>query len=45
MNQSQTTAIPKLFIGMDVHKKSRTAHFKTDNQQWNTVPGRNCKIN
>ena len=30
MNQSQTTAIPKLFIGMDVHKKSWTAHFKTD---------------
>lgn len=30
MNQSQTTAIPKLFIGMDVHKKSWTVHFKTD---------------
>jgi len=27
---SQTTATPKLFIGMDVHKKSWTAHFKTD---------------
>ena len=30
MNQTQTTAIPKLFIGMDVHKKSWTIHFKTD---------------
>jgi transposase len=30
MNQTQTTATPKLFIGMDVHKKSWTAHFKTD---------------
>ena len=30
MNQTQTTAIPKLFIGMDVHKKSWTVHFKTD---------------
>ena len=29
--QTQTTAvIPKLFIGMDVHKKSWTVHFKTD---------------
>ena len=27
---SQTTAIPKLFIGMDVHKKSWTVHFRTD---------------
>ena len=30
MNQIQTTAVPKLFIGMDVHKKSWTVHFKTD---------------
>ena len=30
MNQTQTTALPKLFIGMDVHKKSWTIHFKTD---------------
>ena len=30
MNYTQTTAIPKLFIGMDVHKKSWTVHFKTD---------------
>ena len=30
MNQTQTTATPKLFIGMDVHKKSWTVHFKTD---------------
>lgn len=30
MNQTQTTAVPKLFIGMDVHKKSWTVHFKTD---------------
>ncbi len=29
MNQTQTTAVPKLFNGMDVHKKSWTAHFKT----------------
>lgn len=28
--KTQTTAVPKLFIGMDVHKKSRTVHFKTD---------------
>ena len=29
--RTQTTAdIPKLFIGMDVHKKSWTVHFKTD---------------
>ncbi len=29
--KTQTTAvIPKLFIGMDVHKKSWTVHFKTD---------------
>ena len=30
MNYTQTTAVPKLFIGMDVHKKSWTVHFKTD---------------
>jgi transposase len=30
MNYTQTIAIPKLFIGMDVHKKSWTVHFKTD---------------
>ena len=30
MKSSQTTATPKLFIGMDVHKKSWTVHFKTD---------------
>ena len=30
MNQIQTTAVPKLYIGMDVHKKSWTVHFKTD---------------
>lgn len=30
MKQTQTTAVPKLFIGMDVHKKSWTVHFKTD---------------
>ena len=28
--KTQTTAVPKLFIGMDVHKKSWTVHFKTD---------------
>ncbi len=27
---TQTTAVPKVFIGMDVHKKSWTVHFKTD---------------
>jgi hypothetical protein len=27
---SQTSATPNLFIDMDVYKKSRTAHFKTD---------------
>ena len=30
MKSTQTTATPKLFIGMDVHKKSWTVHFKTD---------------
>ncbi len=30
MISTQTTASPKLFIGMDVHKKSWTVHFKTD---------------
>ena len=39
MNQSQTTATPKLFIGMDVHKKSWTAHFKTDLFHNKTVTG------
>lgn len=34
---SQTTAIPKLFIGMDVHKKSWTVHFKTDLFDYKTV--------
>jgi transposase len=34
---SQTTAIPKLFIGMDVHKKSWTSHFKTDLFDYKTV--------
>lgn len=26
----QITAMPKLFIGLDIHKKSWTVHFKTD---------------
>jgi transposase len=30
MISTQTTAVPKLFIGMDVHKKSWTVHIKTD---------------
>jgi len=30
MNQTQTTATAKLFIGLDVHKKSWTVHFKTE---------------
>jgi len=30
MISTQTTATPKLFIGMDLHKKSWTVHFKTD---------------
>jgi transposase len=30
MMQSQITAIPKLFIGMDIHKKSWTVHLRTD---------------
>ena len=34
---SQTTATPKLFIGMDVHKKSWTVHFKTDLFDFKTV--------
>lgn len=28
--QSQITAIPKLFIGMDIHKKSWSVHIRTD---------------
>lgn len=34
---TQTTATPKLFIGMDVHKKSWTSHFKTDLFDFKTV--------
>ncbi len=34
---SQTTAVPKLFIGKDVHKKSWTCHFKTDLFDYKTV--------
>jgi transposase len=30
MNQTQITATPKLFIGLDIHKKSWTVHFRTD---------------
>jgi hypothetical protein len=30
MMQSQTTATPKLFIGMDIHKKSWSVHLRTD---------------
>ena len=37
MKSSQTTATPKLFIGMDVHKKSWTSHFKTDLFGYKTV--------
>ncbi|MDP1809774.1 MAG: transposase [Sediminibacterium sp.] len=33
----QTAAQPKLFIGMDVHKKSWTVHFKTDLFDYKTV--------
>ena len=34
---AQTTALPKVFIGMDVHKKSWTCHFKTDLFDYKTV--------
>jgi hypothetical protein len=27
---TQITATPKLFIGMDIHKKSWSLHFRTD---------------
>ena len=37
MISSQITATPKLFIGMDVHKKSWTCHFKTDLFDYKTV--------
>lgn len=37
MISSQTTAIPKLFIGVDVHKKSWTLHFKIDLFDYKTV--------
>ncbi len=30
MLQSPTTATPKLYIGMDIHKKSWSVHFRTD---------------
>jgi transposase len=30
MMQSQIIAAPKLFIGMDIHKKSWSVHFRTD---------------
>ncbi len=28
--QSQTITVPKLFIGMDIHKKSWSVHLRTD---------------
>jgi transposase len=28
--ETQLTALPKLFIGMDIHKKSWSVHFRTD---------------
>jgi len=37
MISSQTTAVPKVFIGMDVHKKSWTVHFKTGLFDFKTV--------
>ncbi len=37
MIPSQITATPKLFIGMDVHKKSWTVHIKTDLFDYKTV--------
>jgi transposase len=37
MIPTQTTAVPKLFIGMDVHKKSWTVHIKTDLFDYKTV--------
>ena len=37
MNTQTTASIPKLFIGMDVHKKSWTCHFKTDLFDYKTV--------
>jgi transposase len=30
MMQSQTITVPKLFIGMDIHKKSWSVHLRTD---------------
>ena len=37
MNTQTTAAVPKLFIGMDVHKKSWTCHIKTDLFDFKTV--------
>lgn len=37
MIPSQITATPKLFIGMDVHKKSWTVHIKTDLFDYKTL--------
>ena len=37
MISSQITATPKLFIGMDVHKKSWRCHFKPDLFDYKTV--------
>lgn len=30
MNTQTTAPLPKLFIGMDIHKKSWSVHFRTD---------------
>ena len=37
MAPSQITATQKVFIGMDVHKKSWTVHFKTDLFDYRTI--------
>lgn len=37
MNTQTTASVPKLFIGMDVHKKSWTCHFKTDLFDFKTI--------
>lgn len=37
MNTQITASVPKLFIGMDVHKNSWTCHFKTDLFDYKTV--------
>jgi len=37
MKTQSTASIPKLYIGMDVHKKSWTFHYRTDLFEGKTI--------